>query len=285
MSVRRPILRYHGGKWKLAPWIISFMPPHQVYVEPFGGAASVLLQKERSYAEVYNDRWDTVVNVFRVLRDPEKAARLKRLLELTPFSRTEFLETAGAQSEDDVERARRTILRSFAGFSSASTNGDFATGFRANSNRSGTTPAHDWVNWPDGIGAYVERLQGVVIENKDAFNLIPQHDSIETLYFVDPPYVHSTRNMKRDNSTYACEITDSDHRRLSSLLHSVRGMVLLCGYNCDLYRELFGDWSRVDCDALADGARPRVESLWMNPAASAAKRLSQEVFDFSPEAA
>jgi len=74
MTPARPVLRYHGGKWKLAPWIIAQMPPHRIYVEPFGGAASVLMRKSRVYAEVYNDRWDSVVNVFRVLRLNRAAA-------------------------------------------------------------------------------------------------------------------------------------------------------------------------------------------------------------------
>ena len=270
MTPTRPILRYHGGKWKLAPWIISLMPRHRIYVEPFGGGGSVLMRKPRSYAEVYNDRWDVAVNVFRVLRDEAKAERLKIALKLTPFSRTEFMAVGDDSESDDVERARQTILRSFAGFSSAATNADFSTGFRANSHRSGTTPAHDWAHYPEQIQAFVDRLAGVCIENRDALDLIPQHDSPQTLYFVDPPYVHSTRNMNCGRGSYAFEMSDADHRELAQVLKAARGMVMLCGYDCELYRELYGEWEMVERSALADGARERTECLWMNEAAAVA---------------
>lgn len=275
----RPVLRYHGGKWKLAPWIVGLMPPHRIYVEPFAGAASVLIRKPRSYAEVYNDRWDVVVNVFRVLRDPLKAERLKNDLELTPFARTEFMAVGQDSSADDVEQARQTILRSFAGFGSAATNAEYSTGFRANSHRSGTTPAGDWANFPSHIRTFVERLRGVCIENRDAVELIPQHDGPQTLYFVDPPYVHSTRNMNRGNASYAVEMSDEQHRQLAQVLRDCVGMVMLCGYECDLYSELYGDWEVIERAALADGARKRTECLWLNAAASAGKpqRMLSEV--------
>lgn len=219
----RPILRYHGGKWKLAPWIIGFFPSHRVYVEPFGGAASVLLRKPRSYAEVYNDMDGEVVNVFRMARD--RGDELLQALELTPFSRVEFLESY-QPSNDPLEQARRTIARSFMGFGSAAVCGE-TSGFRANSNRSGTTPAQDWRNFPDALAEIIDRLRGVVIEQRDATGIIEQHDSPETLYFVDPPYLHETRSTKmRGTDTrkaYKHEMTNADHAAMAETLHRVQG--------------------------------------------------------------
>lgn len=266
--IRRPVLRYHGGKWKLAPWIISHFPPHRAYTETFGGAASVLMRKPRSYAEIYNDVWGVVCNVFRVLRDPQQAEELRRQLYLTPFAREEYEATGDSelqQINDPIEMARRTILRSFAGFGSAATNADFATGFRVNSNRSGTTPAHDWAHFPACIPAFVERLRGVVIENRPAIDVLQQHDGKETLHYVDPPYPHSTRNMHRGNAAYAHEMSDDDHRKLAGVLRELSGYVILSGYRCELYDELYDDWQRIDKPALGDGAVPRVESLWLSP--------------------
>lgn len=265
--IKRPVMRYHGGKFRLASKIITHFPPHRVYVEPFGGAASVLLKKERSYAEVYNDLWDDVVNVFRVLRDPEQAAELELLIRLTPFARDELV-ACREHSECAVEQARRTIFMSFAGFGSAAANPGYFTGFRANSNLSGSTPAQDWMRYPDHLKTFHERLQGVVIENKGAADVIRQHDSPETLIFADPPYVHKTRSSKlrRARMPYLNEMTDDDHRELATVLRSVQGMVILCSYHCDLYdKELYPDWRQVEIKAFADGARPRTEVLYFSP--------------------
>lgn len=269
MTVTRTALRYHGGKWKLAPWIIGHFPTHRVYVEPYGGAANVLLRKPRCYAEIYNDLNDDVVEFFRVLQDQDKATELVRLLELTPFARRELDLAQQERADTDVERARRVAIRSLMGFGSASVICGHRTGFRANSNRSGTTPAHDWRNYPGSIPDLVDRLQGVTIEHRDAIGCMLQHDSTETLHFVDPPYVHETRSFKRTRAktVYTHEMSDDDHQTLAATLQKLAGMVVLCGYNCDLYEEMFKDWVRVDKASFADGARPRIESLWLNPAA------------------
>ena len=272
MKSRRPVLRYHGGKWLLADWILSHFPSHRCYVEPFGGACSVLLQKSRSYAEIYNDLDSEVVNVFRVLRDPLESVELERLIRLTPFSREDFRE-AYRTADGRIEQARRTILRSFMGFGSAAATG-FNTGFRSNSNRSGATPAHDWANVPDVIQAWTSRLQGVVIENKDALKLMPQHDSLETLFYVDPPYVLSTRKLLNPycGKGYRFEMTDSQHVELSAALHALKGMVVLSGYPSKLYEQLYVGWHQVRRNAMADGASKRTEIVWLNEAARRGQR-------------
>lgn len=260
----RPVLRWHGGKWKLAPWIIGHFPTHRTYVEPFGGAGSVLLRKPRAYAEVYNDLDGTVVNLFRVLRS-DRALELVEALRLTPFARAEFAE-AYEPSEDAFEQARRLVVRSFMGFGSNGHNRP--TGFRANSNRSGTTPAHDWSNYPDCLAIVIERLAGVVVESKDATAVMAQHDSAHTLHYVDPPYVFETRaDMAKD---YVHELSDDDHAELLTFLRGLRGMVILSGYPCQLYDAALSDWQRVERKAHADGARDRIEVLWINRAATAA---------------
>lgn len=258
--VNRPVLRYHGGKWRLAPWIISHFPEHKVYVEPFGGGASVLLRKRPSYAEVYNDLDGDIVNVFRVLRHPAQSERLEHLLRLTPFAREEFL-SAYEPSDDPVERARRTIIRSFMGFGSNSIHR--RTGFRNDSNRSGTTPAHDWVNYADAVRPFTSRLSGVVIEHRDAAEVIVQFDAPRALYYVDPPYVFSSRD--NGQSDYAFEMDDAAHERLAEVLHGVRGMVVLSGYRSALYDQLYADWTCVEKVHHADGAEARVECLWLSP--------------------
>lgn len=266
MSIERPVLRYHGGKFLLAPFIIENMPPHRIYVEPFGGAASVLMRKARSFAEIYNDKWSTVTNVFQVLRDREQSAELERLLRLTPFARDEFERTNIDDDLPPAERARRTILRSFAGFGSASINGEHSTGFRANSNRSHSTPAHGWARYPDHIASFTARLTAVVIENRPAIEVIQQHDGDDTLVYCDPPYVHSTRNMRRGNAAYAMEMRNEDHEALAAVLHECKGMVMVSGYRCELYDGLFRDWERREINTTADGRRPRIETLWLNDA-------------------
>lgn len=265
---QRPVLRYHGGKWLLAPWIISFFPAHETYVEPFGGAASVLLRKPPSANEIYNDLDADVANLFSVLRGAE-ASELVRQLQLTPFSRIEW-EQAYQHCDDTLERARRLVVRSYMGFSSAGSSVEHQTGFRYKPVGSRVTPARDWAAYPESLATVCARLQGVVVENRSAFELIPALDSPRTLFYVDPPYLLDTRVTEaRRNPCYRHELTDNEHRRLLLLLRGVRGYVVLSGYAHPLYEELLHDWVREDRSHIADSGGPRLESVWLNPACAA----------------
>jgi DNA adenine methylase len=260
--LRRPAFRYHGGKWKLAPWIISHFPAHRIYVEPFCGAASVLLRKPRAYAEVLNDTDGDVVNLFRVLRDERKARKLQRALEFTPFARAEF-EQAYEPCADPIERARRLVCRAAMGFGANAVSTQ-STGFRNNTIRSGSTPTADFASWPAHVPALVRRLRGVVIENKPALEVLQIFDTPETLFYVDPPYPASTRNLR---NRYRHQMkTDDEHRALAQCLRSLQGMAIISGYPCELYdRELYPDWQRIERKTFADGARKRTEVLWLSP--------------------
>jgi DNA adenine methylase len=262
-----------GGKWRLAPKIIEHFAPHRTYVEPFGGAASVLLRKGRAFQEIYNDLDGEIVNLFRVLRDAATAAELARQVALTPWAREEFELSYHLPAESPVEMARRTMARSFMGFGSTAVALRRRTGFRAGSGRNGKHPARDWMGMPAAIGALAERLAGVVIEHRPALQVMAASDDPATLIYADPPYVHATRSPKRIfgelEHAYAHEMTDADHQALLAWLDGCLSMVVLSGYRSPLYDAALQGWRRIDLAALADGARPRIECLWLNRAACA----------------
>lgn len=258
----KPILRYHGGKWRIAPWIIGQMPSHRTYVEPFAGAASVLLRKPRAAVEVVNDLHGRIVNVFRVLRDPALSARLECLLHLTPYALSEY-QLAREVAEDPVEDARRMLTLAFQGHGSVGASGGRNTGWRRGIRPRGPSTADEWSRLPDHVAAWTQRLQGVFIEQDNAFDVIRRWDDPSTLFYVDPPYLEEVR--AGGVGSYAHEMSETDHRALAELLHEVQGMVVLSGYPSPLYDELYSGWCRMERKVTADRQREAVEVLWLSP--------------------
>lgn len=284
MTITAPVIRYHGAKFRLAPWVLQHFPPHTCYVESFGGAAGVLMQKPRSYAEVYNDLDGDIVSLFRVLQNPATRSELTERLVLTPYSRAEF-ELSWEPSEDQVERARRTVVRAQMGFGSAgATKG--VTGFRIDTKRQYGTAQSLWAEYPDSIAEVVRRLAGVLIENRPAIEVITAHDAPTTLHYVDPPYVHDTRYRGASSGRYyRHEMDDTEHRKLLSVLLELEGMVVLSGYPSELYSELLPDWSCYSTSARISAARgtaSRTECIWLNPAC--VDRVSQIGLDLGERA-
>lgn len=265
MSVpTRPVLRYHGGKWRIAPWIVAHFPPHRVYVESFGGAASVLMRKPRAQAEFYNDLDGEIVNVFRVLRDPAQSSRLVDGLRLTPFARAEY-EAAQTPSDDPVEQARRTMLKAWMGFGAGAISHAKA-GFRvAYSPRRHT--AREWANYPANLAALTERLSGVFIEQRPAVDVIQRYDGADVLHYVDPPYLGELRG---ERHRYRHELTEQEHRVLAEVLRSLAGHVVLSGYDSPLYADLFDGWTVAHRQTIDSASKRRTETLWLNPACAAA---------------
>lgn len=269
MTALKPLVPYHGGKGRLAAWIVDLMPAHRVYLEPFAGSAAVLLAKPRSTHEILNDVDGNVVNFYRVLReDPDE---LERVCRLTPYARDEF---AGADlhddSIDDLERARRWWVRTNQSFAHT---GTVATGWSTSIKR-GSNNARSVLNRIDRFAAAAERLATVTIESRDALELIPEYSVPDGVIYADPPYLLSTRSAmsRRPGGDYSHEFaSDDDHRALATALHASSGMVLLSGYHSPLYDELYGDWDQVERRVVRRSSNGRssalphaVEVVWSN---------------------
>lgn len=267
----KPPVPYYGAKVRLAPWIVDLLPPHRTYVETHAGSAAVLFAKAPSVVEVINDTDGNVVTFFRVLRDRE--AELVRALTLTPYARAEYL---AADLDDptlsDIERARRFFVRAHQGFNGAGTGrwAGWSNGIRNGS----TCDTHTVAGVVDRLGAVAERLRRVVIEQRPAVEMIPAYDNPDSVLFVDPPYLESTRRglNRTQPKDYAHDTsTPDDHRELADVLRQCVGTVLLCGYPSSLYDDLYGDWHRVQREvrqpaANREGraAQNATEVLWSN---------------------
>lgn len=281
VAPNRPLLRYFGGKWTLAPWVISHFPTHAKYIESFGGGASILLSKPSVHAEVYNDLDSEIVNLFAMVR-----SNLDELLEqvkLTPFAREEF-ELSYEPCDSPLEKARRTLVRSWMGFTSGATSG-FRSGFRNDTSRTTTLPAHDWSRLPKVIELISKRLRGVVIENRDAVAVMKQHDAPDALHYIDPPYVADSRS-EDYKAVYRHEMTDAQHLEMLDVAKRLNGMVVISGYSNDLYNSELRDWKKVISSASAGGGKngklPREEVLWLSPKCTESfdRQKAQVGFDF-----
>lgn len=256
---------WYGGKFNHLNWLIPLLPQATHYCEPFAGSAAVLLNREPSPVETYNDIDGEVVNFFRVLRDqPED---LIRAIGLTPFSREE-LRIAVEEPIDDLselERARRFFVRARqvrTGLAQTASAGRWA--HCKLTSRAGMAGAVSrWLGSVEGLSEIVQRLLRVQIENATAIEVIQRYDSEETLFYCDPPYPHDSRG---DIHAYGYEMTDSDHRELAEVLTNLKGKVALSGYRCELLNQLYKDWNCIESPSkqCLSVKQPRTEILWTN---------------------
>lgn len=248
---KRPALCYFGGKWRIAPKIIRRFPPHKVYVEPFGGSASVLLRKEPARVEVYNDVDSRLVTTFKVLRD--NAGDLLYRLFFTPWSREEYQNCLRYAGDDPVEIARSFIVTSFQGFPGQ---GVKLTMNRWRTSRTSRLPDSYWPQ-PGHWLWIIERLKRVILENQTFQRVITRYDSERTLFYVDPPYLGP-------GGQYLNSISYDEHAELASLLNDVKGLVVLSAKRSPEYELWYDGWVWEELDVMCIDHKKRSEVLIMN---------------------
>lgn len=259
--VKRPLLTYFGGKWKLAPWIISFFPKHEIYVEPFGGAANVLLRKENSPIEIYNDLNNNILNIFKVLQDKNLAYELKRQLKFTPYSRVEY-ENAYKESSDLIESVKNTIIRSMQGFGSIGTFNKDKVGFSCAKTRN---KARNWNIYKNNIDNIIKRMENIVLENKDALDIIKFYDGNDTLFYCDPPYTLDSIMMNANDIYNGYTLSDEKQENLCNVLNNLTGMCILSGYDNDIYNDILKGWKKEYINVKTQNNYRKEEILWLNP--------------------
>lgn len=256
---------WYGGKYSHLDFILPNLPNGEKhFCDVFGGSAAVLINRKPAPVETYNDLDSELVNFFEVLRNQN--TRLIKAISLTPFSREELVRACTPEiGLSKLERARRFFVRARqtrTGLAQTSTEGRWA--HCVLTSRAGMAGAVSrWLGSIDGLPEIVQRLLRVQIENVPAIEIIQRYDTSETLFYLDPPYVHESRN---DSNAYAYEMTDSDHTELAEVLNAIKGRAVVSGYRNALYDRLFAQWNRIDAEPkLCNSSKSaRQESLWVN---------------------
>ncbi|WP_440706232.1 DNA adenine methylase [Heyndrickxia oleronia] len=233
MSTVSPLI-WFGGKGKQAEYIISKMPRHKVYIEPFGGAAHVISQKARINHEVYNDIDGIVVNF--IMQSIENTEKLIERCAVLPYSRELYEKWRREElPRDPFEKAVRFFYLNRSAISKGNSEEVPKTGWR-HSTSSSQNPAMGYVNACKKIRAFARRMQGVMIEQMDFLKLIEKYDSKEALFYVDPPYVGREK-------FYAGGFTLKDHIELGEILNSVQGKVIISYYDDPLIQKMYKSWN------------------------------------------
>jgi DNA adenine methylase len=263
----RIVFGWYGGKFSHLDWLLPLLPKCHHYCEPFSGSGAVLLNREPSPVETYNDIDGEVVNFFKALRDhPDD---LIRKISLTPFSREEY-HLAVSGDEDDlhsVERARRFYIKARqtrTGLAQTASLGRWAN--CKDTSRGGMSGVVSrWLGGIDALDDIAQRLNRVQIENRPAIDVISLYDSLNTLFYCDPPYLHATRG---DTKAYGFEMDEAQHRTFAEAVNSCVGLVAVSGYDHPVMDELFrsSKWFKTfgPEKTIHSTKGVRTEVLWTN---------------------
>lgn len=250
------LLNYPGAKWGMAKKIVSLMPPHKSYLEPFFGSGAVLFNKPPSAIETVNDIDGEIVNFFRVLQ--EQPQRLADAVFLTPYAREVFDDAHENRGTSDFDRAYRFAIRFKMGHGFKTYQ---KTGFKIDVHaRERSYCVSCWNRLPEDLVEAALRLKKVQIENRPALDLIRKFNNPNVLIYADPPYLMETRGGKQ----YRHEMSEQDHLELLDALKQHRGAVILSGYPSEMYQRELSGWSVIARKAYNQNSDQRTEVLWCN---------------------
>ena len=215
---------YPGGKSRSVEYILPHLPYRGSYIEPFGGAASVLLSRNKSRLEVYNDRYGGVVEFYRCLRDETKYKKMISYLQLCPHSRQEFLSFRDnwQTQPDDVLRAAMWYYTICYSFSSLGRNFGRIV-------EPASSMATRFENRLESLHKLHNRIRHIQIENLDWSQCLKDFDNKDAVFYCDPPYVDAYEG------AYAVEMSHEEHKRFIDSVFSCAGFVAVSGYNNPLY--------------------------------------------------
>lgn len=250
------LLNYPGAKWGISRHIVSLMPKHRSYLEPFFGSGAVLFNKPPSAIETINDIDGDVVNFFRVLQ--KNADELTKRLAMIPYAREVFEDAYNNRGDTDIDRAVRFAIRSKMGHGFKTYE---KTGFKIDVYaRERSYCVNCWNRLPHDVQDAAERLKSVQIEKMPALDLIKKFNHKNVLIYADPPYLLQTRRGKQ----YAYEMTDQDHVELLSALKAHKGYVILSGYRSEMYDNELRGWGSIQIKTHNQNADAREEVIWCN---------------------
>ncbi len=263
-------IKWHGGKHYLASKIRALFPPHVHYVEPYFGGGSVLLSGDGDdVSEVVNDLNRELSNFWTVLKIDSWFEAFRRQVEAIPFSEVAFddsLSQMRPHPPSPVYDAVQFFIR--ARQSRQGLMKDFATLSRNRTRRGMNEQVSSWLTAVAGLPEVHARLKRVVILNRSALEVIKQQDGENTLFYLDPPYVHETRS---STGEYKHEMTNDDHAELLEFLSSIEGKFVLSGYPSGMYDAIAFKYGwRMELFDLPNNASSKStkerksECVWMN---------------------
>lgn len=253
------ILKYPGSKWRIADRLVNLIPPHHTYLEPYFGSGAVFFRKEPSDIESINDLDHNVINLFQCVQ--EDSEKLARIVMTTPYARKVY-DNQFEKHEDPVdkyEKARDFLIRCWQGHGYR-TNG-YKVGWKNDvQGREKMYALWSWYCLPERIIEVAERLRKVQIENLPALDLIKRFDYGNVFMYIDPPYLLGTRAGKQ----YANEMSDTDHKELLQQLTRSKAMVMISGYDSEMYNDMLLGWRKKEFISHTEKGTKRTEVVWMN---------------------